>query len=202
METPEAPETTPETREKAPTPLPTTPLETARLILRPWSDEDIPEIFKICQDPGIQRWTTVPTPYLPKDAEWFVRDFCPAGFARGDEATYGMFVKETGEIAGSIALMGLTANRAVRTAEIGFWAAPSTRGQGYMTEAVRGLVRYGFDELGVQRVFWQAYDGNDASRRVAEKAGFTIVGLQRGSHTARGERIDMWLADLLPEDLR
>jgi RimJ/RimL family protein N-acetyltransferase len=186
---------------KRPDPLPRKTLETDRLILRPWREEDIPEIFRICQDADIRRWTLVPSPYQLKDAQWFVREFVPAGFAKGDEATYGMFVKGTGQIAGSIALMGLAAPRSVRTAEVGFWAAPETRGRGYMTEAVLGLARYGFEELGVQRVFWQAYDGNEASRRVIEKAGFTVVGRQRASHQAHGRVVDMWLADLLPGDL-
>ena len=186
---------------RTPDPLPRKTLETDRLILRPWRDEDIPEIYRICQDADIQRWTFVPSPYQLKDAEWFVREFVPAAFAKGDEATYGMFVKDTGQVAGSIALMGLATPRSVRTAEVGFWAAPETRGRGYMTEAVLGLARYGFEELGVQRVVWQAYDGNDASRRVIEKAGFTVVGRQRGSHEVRGQMVDMWLADLLPGDL-
>src|SRR6266568_1875673 len=167
-----------EPREKAPTPLPTTPLETERLRLRPWTDADVPEILKICQDPAVQRWTTVPSPYLLNDAEWYVREYAPKGFATGDEATFGIFVKETGEVAGAIGLMDLTGNPVVKTGEIGFWANPQTRGRGYLTEAVREVVRWGFEELAVRRIIWQAYDGNAASRRVAEKAGFTIVGRQ------------------------
>src|SRR4051794_26316982 len=52
-------------------PLPQGPLETARLVLRPWQEDDIPALHKICQDPDIQRWTTVPSPYAMSDAEWF-----------------------------------------------------------------------------------------------------------------------------------
>ncbi|NUR61905.1 MAG: GNAT family N-acetyltransferase [Catenulispora sp.] len=202
----------PETREQAvtvpqppPQPLPEGPLETARLVLRPWREEDIPAVYKICQDPDIQRWTPVPVPYELKDAEWFVREFAPRGFATGDEATFAAVVKESGQIAGVVGLGGiarLTEGRGVRTAEIGYWANPETRGRGYLTEAVREVVRWGFEELGLGRVTWQAFDGNVASRRVVEKAGFTIVGLQRGSHEHRGRRLDMWLADVLPGELR
>lgn len=185
--------------------LPEGPLETGRLLLRPWREEDIPGVYKACQDPEIQRWTTVPSPYLPSDAEWFVREFTPRGFASGDTATFGAFVKETGRIAGAVGLGGITrfiVGRGVRTAEIGYWADPEARGRGYITEAVREVVRWGFEELRLGRVTWQAFDGNKASRRVVEKLGFTIVGLQRGSHEHLGERLDMWLGDILPGELR
>lgn len=186
-------------------PLPQGPLHTARLVLRPWQDEDIPAIYKICQDPEIQRWTTVPAPYEWGDAEWFVREFTRTGFAIGDEATFAAVVRDTGQIAGAVGLGGIgrhSEGRGVRTAEIGYWANPDTRGRGYVTEAVREVVRWGFEEIGLGRVTWQAFDGNVASRRVIEKLGFTMVGLQRGSHQHRGRPADMWLADILPGELR
>jgi RimJ/RimL family protein N-acetyltransferase len=186
-------------------PLPRGPLETRRLLLRPWGEAEIPEVFKICQDPEVQRWTTVPSPYRMKDAEWFVRNHTPNGFQTGDEATFGIFVKDTGQVAGAIGLGGITRSAAVcgvRTAEIGYWANPDTRGRGYVTEGVREVVRWGFEELNLGRVTWQAFDGNVASRRVIEKVGFTIIGRQRRSHTHRGALRDMWLADILPGELR
>jgi RimJ/RimL family protein N-acetyltransferase len=186
-------------------PLPQGPLQTPRLLVRPWREDDIPGVYAICQDPEVQRWTTVPSPYQMKDAEWFVREHTPKGFRSGDEATFGIFVKGTGQIAGAVGLGGITSyvvNRGVRTAEIGYWGSPETRGNGYVTEAVREVVRWGFEEVGLGRVVWQAFDGNIPSRRVIEKLGFTIVGRQRASHAHRGVVRDMWLADILPGELR
>jgi RimJ/RimL family protein N-acetyltransferase len=188
--------------ETSPTPIPYATLETERLLLRPWEERDIAEVYRICQDPDIQRYTTVPSPYQLKDAEWFILEHCPKQAAAGTTATFGIFLKATGQVAGAISLMGHTAiSQDVRTAEIGYWAAAETRGNGFLTEAAREVVRWGFKELAIERIIWQAYAGNEASRRVAEKAGFRIIGVQRGSHTHRGERIDMWLGDLLPGDL-
>ncbi|MBW8806755.1 MAG: GNAT family N-acetyltransferase [Catenulisporales bacterium] len=198
----EVPESSPPAKVTA---LPEGPLRTERLLLRPWREQDIPGIYRICQDPDIQRWTTVPSPYLLSDAEWFVREFTPKGFASGDTATFGVFVQETGQIAGAVGLGGITTfvvGRGVRTAEIGYWANPETRGRGYITEAVREVVRWGFEDLRLGRVTWQAFDGNKASQRVIEKLGFTIVGLQRGCNELHGERLDMWLGDILPGELR
>jgi RimJ/RimL family protein N-acetyltransferase len=162
-------------------------------------------VYKLCQDPDIQRWTTIPSPYEFGDAEWFVREFTPKGFAIGDVASFAALVKETGQIAGAVGLGGIAKNsegRGVRTAEVGYWANPETRGRGYITEAVREVIRWGFEELRLGRVTWQAFDGNAASRRVVEKLGFTIVGKQRGSNEHQGRRADMWLADVLPGELR
>lgn len=207
---------TPETRERlepvpipdhvlAAPPLPEAYLQTARLLLRPWHTAEIPEVFRICSDPEVQRWTTVPSPYQMKDAEWFVRDHTPHGYRTGDEATFGVFVRGTGETAGAIGLGAInrsTAASGVRTAELGYWANPDTRGRGYITEGVREVVRWGFEVARLGRITWQAFDGNVPSLRVIEKVGFTIVGRQRGSHEHRGVVRDMWLADILPGELR
>jgi RimJ/RimL family protein N-acetyltransferase len=198
-----------ETPESIPTrrSIPSTELKTERLLLRPWRAEDADSVYRICQDPEIQRWTSVPSPYELSDAETFVRRIVPDGLAYGTDAVFGIFERETGIIAGAIDLHGITAEDVggmsrVRQAELGYWANPETRGQGYLTEATREVIRWGFDELGLKRIRWQAFDGNAASRRVAEKAGFTMVGLQRGSHLHRGTLCDMWLADMLPTDPR
>src|SRR5260370_6068976 len=133
-----------ETPESIPTrrSIPSTELKTKRLLLRPWRPEDADSIYRICQDPEIQRWTSVPSPYERSDAETFVRRIVPDGLAYGTDAVFGIFERETGIIAGAIGLHGITAEDVsgmsrVRQAELGYWANPETRGQGYLTEAAR-----------------------------------------------------------------
>lgn len=67
--------------------------------------------------------------------------------------------------------------------------------------ALRLACRWGFEQLRLARIEWRAYVGNDASRRVAEKAGFVLEGVQRARLAQRGERRDCWVAGLLPGDL-
>ena len=86
--------------------------------------------------------------------------------------------------------------------EIGFWTAPWARGRGVMTAAARLVCRWGFDELGLERIEWWANVGNDASRRVAEKLGFTMEGTCRRRLLHRGERVDGWVGGLLRGELR
>jgi RimJ/RimL family protein N-acetyltransferase len=84
---------------------------------------------------------------------------------------------------------------------VGFLTAPHARGRGYMSAALARVARYGIEELGIKRVEWKAHVGNDASRRVAEKAGFRYEGILRSGVAAHGERFDTWISSFLPEDM-
>lgn len=56
--------------------------------------------------------------------------------------------------------------------EIGCWLGTPYWGQGIIPEAVKELIRYGFEELGLKRIWYAYFDGNEKSKRVAEKCGF------------------------------
>ncbi|MDN3263932.1 GNAT family N-acetyltransferase [Streptomyces sp. CSDS2] len=171
-------------------------LTTDRLVLRPVSPEDTAAVYAAAQDPGIQRWTTVPSPYLPEHAAGFTERIVPDGWAQGSMFTFGVFLTG-GELAG---MLGLT-TRSPGTAEIGFWAAKEHRGRGYVVEATLTACRWAFTEAGVDRVEWRAEVGNHASRAVAERAGFTVEGVLRSAVANKGVRRDIWVGSLLPSDL-
>ena len=76
----------------------------------------------------------------------------------------------------------------VRRFEVGYWCRSSCTGQGFVTEAVRSLNRFAFDQLGARRVEVRMAGNNERSRRVAERAGFTFEGVLRGdSLTPQGD---------------
>jgi RimJ/RimL family protein N-acetyltransferase len=85
--------------------------------------------------------------------------------------------------------------------EVGYWVAAGERGRGVATRALRLVCRWGFDDLRLGRIEWQAETGNDVSLRVAEAVGFVVEGTTRRRLLHRGHRVDGWLAALLPEDL-
>jgi RimJ/RimL family protein N-acetyltransferase len=163
--------------------------------LRPWQAKDLPGVTAACQDPESARWTTVPVPYSEDHARQFMYEHTPAQWARGSDAVFAI-ADEQDEYVGSIDLRIDPSDE--QSAEVGYMVAPWARGHGYATAAVRRLCSWGFEALGLSRIVWKAYLGNDASRRVAEKAGFTIEGIQRAGCAQRGERIDAWVGSLLP----
>ena len=79
----------------------------------------------------------------------------------------------------------------VRRFEIGYWRRAGHQGRGIITEAVLALTQMAFDQLGARRVEIRMDDANTASRRVAERAGFSFEGvLRQDSATPQGELRD------------
>lgn len=164
------------------------------LVLRPWTEADVPEIMRACTDPEILRWIpAIPRPYTEEDALRFVR-----GEFRTN-AGHQFAVTENDVIVGAI---GMTVNES-RNGHIGYWCAKEARGRGVTTRALRGICKWGFGELGLERLELITDPENHASQRVAEKVGFTREGVLR-SHLVHpdGRRRDSVMFSLLPGELR
>lgn len=174
-------------------------LETARLVLSAPTDADIDAIAEACQDPEIPRWTTVPSPYSRQDAADFVR-LVDEWWADGSQTVWA--VRADGELAGMLGLHHITPHDAGGHAEIGFWMTADARGNGYLVEAARAVIDWGFRELGLARIRWQAVAGNVPSARAARALGFRYEGLQRQALTGPRGRDDGWIAGLLADDDR
>lgn len=175
-------------------------LTTPRLTLSAPDASDVDAIFDACQDPDIQYYTTIPSPYTRSDAESFVK--LVAGWWE-DGSEYVWALRSPDGFAGMIGLHKIVDGGS----ELGFWAAPEARGNGYMTEAGRAVLDFAFGPMRLERVLWRAVVGNTGSARVAQKLGFQFEGTQRkglphhGIAGARG-RTDGWMAGLLPSDPR
>jgi RimJ/RimL family protein N-acetyltransferase len=165
--------------------------------LRPLADRDRPAITAAYQDPEIIRWYGVPVPYTDENARRLIRQVAPNEFARGVETILAIAGPDDAW-AGTIDLR--VAGGDPRTGEVGFLVAPHARGRGYAPAALRAITGWGFDALGLVRVQWRAEAGNDASRRVAVKAGFTMEGLLRQSLEEDGRRYDCWVGSMLRSD--
>ncbi|NUV71847.1 GNAT family N-acetyltransferase [Streptomyces sp. CAI-121] len=173
-------------------------LTTERLVLRPFGPQDTHRVHAACQDPDIQRWTVIPSPYRLTDAELFTTKLAPAGWQ--DDSAYGfaLVLRETGTLVGAL---GIDRRSRPGTYEVGYWSTKEHRGNGYVTEAVLGSARWAFASLGADRLEWRAEVGNLASRAVALRAGFRLEGEQRSGLLNKGVRRDAWTAALLPSDL-
>ncbi|UQX01405.1 GNAT family N-acetyltransferase [Streptomyces sp. RerS4] len=175
-------------------------LTTERLSLSPFAPSDAEEVYAACQDPDIQRWTMVPSPYERAHADSFVGELVPGHWR--DDTGYSFAVR-LGPGGPLVAAVGVHVLQAFGTNsyEIGYWGTKEHRGRGYTTEAVTAVARWAFTDLGVVRLEWRAEVGNAGSRAVAEKAGFRVEGTLRASlHRADTVR-DAWVGALLPSDL-
>ncbi len=107
--------------------------------------------------------------------------------ARDDKA-YALFVfrEEDDALLGGVTLSNVRRGVA-QTASLGYWAGEMHAGKGYITAAVRAVVRYAFEDLELHRVEAACQPDNMASRRVLEKAGFTQEGMARAYLKINGD---------------
>lgn len=100
-----------------------------------------------------------------------------AKFIRRETLFMAAFDRVTGQYIGGTGFHDI--DWRVPAMAIGYWVRAAKQGRGYATEMTVALTRYAFNALGVRRVEIRHADGNEASRRVIEKAGFTHEGLLR-----------------------
>ncbi len=177
--------------------VPDPPLSAEGLLLRPLGDEDAAAITAICQDPEIPRWTNVPSPYDEADALDFLAR-AEAERLRGEGLRLGVADPGGERLLGAL---GLTVNAEDAIGEVGYYLAPEARGEGLATRALLVVARWAIRKLGLQRVEVLAHPDNEASQRVAMRAGFEREGLMRSYRDRKGERDDLWMFSLLPHEL-
>lgn len=142
-------------------------LETERLILRPWTEDDAEELYKYAKDPRVGPRAGWPVHTSVENSREIIQNVLSA------EETYAVVLKETGLPIGSISIMrNVNIPTAEDEAEIGYWIGKPYWGQGLIPETVRECLRRCFEDLGCERVWCGYYNGNENSRRVQEKCGF------------------------------
>jgi RimJ/RimL family protein N-acetyltransferase len=142
------------------------------LTLRPPLPGDAEAVTAACQDPAIQRWTFVPSPYRREHAEEWLAG-APER-ARAGESVSLLAVGGDGRLAGSFSVMELDLGRGY--GEIGYWVAPWARRRGVATRAVGLLHGWAAAELGLRRIEILPHVDNAPSRRVAERCGYADTG--------------------------
>lgn len=148
-------------------------LETDRMRLRRFTEADVDAVVELDSDPAVMRHITGGEPTSPEEVRDEVMPAWLAYYERGDD--YGFWAaeaKDTGEFLGWFHFRPRAGSEGV---ELGYRLRRAAWGKGYATEGSRALVRHGFAELGVQRVYAETMTVNTGSRRVMEKAGLRFV---------------------------
>jgi ribosomal-protein-alanine N-acetyltransferase len=152
-------------------------LRTERLVLRPFTPDDAPEVGRLLADAAIARNTlTIPHPYPEGAAEEFIAAQAPA-WAAGKKITWAVTRMLEGALVGAISLQ---LARPHKRCEVGYWIARSEWGQKFATEATRCVVAYAFDVLQMHRVEAHHFVENPSSGRVMEHVGMQPEGVHRG----------------------
>ena len=160
-------------------------METERLILRPWREEDALSLYKYAKNPAVGPIAGWPPHTSVENSREVIRDILSA------PETYAVVLKEINEPVGSVGIMFgdsvHSADMQEGDAEIGYWIGVPHWGKGLIPEAVNRLLRRCFEELGVKRVWCGYYDGNTKSRRVMDKCGFKFHHTEEGKPSPLGD---------------
>ena len=140
-------------------------LETERLILRPWEESDAEDVYLCAKDPQVGPNTGWPPHQSLEESTNILKTVLMT------EENYAIVLKENGRVIGCIGLKPVNGSLEIEP-EIGFWLGVPHWGKGYMTEAVRALLRHCFEDIGCEGVWCGYFPGNERSRRVQEKCGF------------------------------
>ena len=143
-------------------------LETQRLILRPWSEDDAEDLYRYARDPAVGPPAGWPPHVSVENSREIIRTVLSA------PETYAVCLKTDGKPIGCIGLHRNDLAEDDDEYELGYWIGKPFWGQGLIPEASRELLRYAFEELHMNRIWCGYYDGNVKSRRVQEKTGFCL----------------------------
>ncbi|MBV1850630.1 GNAT family N-acetyltransferase [Catellatospora tritici] len=158
------------------------------LLLRPWETSDAPVFFAAYQDPQIQHWHTRQPASEDQVRAWFEQ--YRQAWAQETGACWAV-TRGGGEVLGRMAMGSLNLDDGV--AGCGYWVLPAARGTGVASRALTALSGWALREAGFHRLHLDHSTRNEASCRVAVKAGFLLEGTKRSDAIHSDGRHDMHL---------
>jgi RimJ/RimL family protein N-acetyltransferase len=167
--------------------------------LEPLGVRHVPDFEPLVLDPDVVRFTRVPS----EPGDGFVALWLGGyeqGWDDGSKAGFAVIGVEDDEFLGFVGLIRFDWD--ALESEIGYVIAPSARGRGVAGRAIALVSRWGFEQLGLERIEAMIDVENAASLKVAERAGYRLEGVRRSAHHKEGSRVDMAIYSLLPGELQ
>lgn len=173
-------------------------IETHRLLLRRFRIEDAEEMYENwASDPEVTKYLTWPTHSSVEISRMVLNDWIPR-YEDGGFFNWAIVWKETGSVIGNISVVKV--NEAAESGDIGYCMGRAYWGRGIMPEALRAVMGFLFDTVGLNRVAATHAPENPKSGRVMAKAGMIKEGVLRGAgRNNQGICDDVWYAALRDE---
>jgi RimJ/RimL family protein N-acetyltransferase len=163
------------------------------LRLEPLGPSHLPELDALLHDPLVGRFTRIPYPPPPDQAEVMVSRYA------SDETREGFAaLDEDGTFVGVCMVVGM--DRAAQESELGYMTSPGARGRGVATEMLRLLTEHALRDLGLHRLVLHIGASNAASEQVARRNGYTHEGTLRDAYVKPGVREDTTIWSRLATD--
>lgn len=176
-------------------------IETPRLVLRPWAEDDIEQLARGLNDLKLAKWLAfVPHPYLPSHAkDWVKRchEISNAGI-RPVAYEFAVELRPGRRVIGGVSLNKI--NWDAGTGGGGIWIASDYQGRGYGLEAFEAKIRFAFCELGLTKLINGYFDGNEASWAMQRRLGYRRVAEVASRCMADGRQTIEHVTTLLRSD--
>lgn len=173
-------------------------IETDRLILRRFTYDDADDVLNIwASKPEIQYMYSEPI-YTTKDEVLGLLNKYISAYESGDVCRWAIIEKKSLKCVGQIAFYLVDTKN--HFAEIEYCIGTDFQNKGYMTEAVKAIITYGFEKIGLHKIQISTKSINAPSKRVIEKCGFTYEGTLRDYFYFEGGYIDRLYFSMLVEE--
>lgn len=165
---------------------PAAPIETERLTLRPFMESDADDLFRCCRNPNIGNNAG----WKPHESLEESREILHSVFM-SQKDIWAIILKESGQLIGSIGIIADPKRENPQARMLGYWLDEAHWGKGYMTEAVKAVLDYGFDTLKLSLITANCYPHNERSQQVLKRLGFEHEGtLHQAELTYDGQLYD------------
>jgi ribosomal-protein-alanine N-acetyltransferase len=172
-------------------------LETEHLRLRKLRLEDAPDMFAYASVPRISRYTVWDYHRSPDDARAYI-ECVLRNYEQGAVENWGIACKENDRLIGTAGFFSWEPEHA--RADINYALSLEYSGRGLMTEAVRRIVRFGFEDMRLNRIEANCMPENIGSERVMQKAGMHYEGIKREAVFAKGIFHDVKMYSILRKE--
>ena len=116
----------------------------------------------------------IPYPYHISDAEFFIKELCHENFAKGESYIWALRLKGNTKLIG---IMELSIDPKNEKAEAGYWLAKEHWNKGLVTEALHEVIRFGFEDLKLNKIYATHHPNNPGSGKVMQKCGMKLEGV-------------------------
>ena len=172
-------------------------LETDRLVLRQVTQDDANSLLTYLSDKEVMKYVGL-EPFKSIDDAMDEISWYQSIFEKSTGIRWGITLKEQGEVIGSCGFLNVVSQH--YRSEIGVELSGEHWGKGIASEAFEAVIRYGFEQMNLQRIEALIEPHNKPSQKLAEKQGFIREGLLRNYEFTCGKFDDLYMFSLLNQD--